>query len=1334
MKYIDTLPSADLDTQAQMMLQDLKFTKLPGVLTSSNLHNYSIPWVPGGISVKYEEHARYLILVCDQVYSDVKRLIDNAANKEATVSKFHREVLHHAFLCKTKCESYCDRRDGVMARVEYHIKHSSNFPLIIHGKSGSGKTSIMAKIALSIPKWRADDCSIVLRFLGTSPMSSSIRSVLVSTCEQICTLFGVTTPDFYKMDTIEIIQLFRNQLLSSLNKKSSQHVVILLDSVDQLAPTDSAHSMKWIPVELPPNVQIVISVLDVKHNCLENLKTIIPYSGDSYINVGQMHVETGEEIMNVWLSKIGRRITDSQKSIISTAFLSCPQPLFLRLLFGHARTWTSYIELNPLTIPMSIQDALSHFYNDLESQFGKVLVQKALGYVTASKHGLTEAELEDVLSLDNEVLNDVYQYWDPPVKGIIRIPSLLWKRIRHFIDDYIVEQQADGMTVLVWYHRQFIESANERYVTHQATKLHYILAEFFDGAWENGRGKSVELTYREICLKDANRQVASQPLLFGKTMYNLRKLNALPFHLLHSHQVAKLKEDILCNYEWVYTKLKATSSYTSLMHDYVATLSIHDGEGDISLTCETLALAGSILRSDPDKLAGQLMGRLYPPQTTLLHKLLDDADDWISKSKCCTFRPMNNCLISPGGELKGTLSGHPQLVLAVTKSTSTSLPLLVSYSKGLNKRDDLFQVWNMTTLECIENVNTFSLPGTCNLTSFNLAVTSEHLVAVNGLSYAVWNLRSGNTIEHSAELDGTTAFTCVAVTQSDFCLIFGTATGALIFKSISSSSVYDRMELKNAIRSILITSDERLLVVLAGNDQIVVVNKDTHKIIKCLGYSHTHFDAINVASIDTQSFFLAGDTNGLLHIFDLPNLEFRSIEAHTKVIKTIIHIPSMNCIVTGSLDNLVHIWDLKTWSQTQTLKGHVNGVWCLCSIPGTKLVVSGSKDDYLKVWDMLSGKCLHTLEGHSSWISCVTAIASDVVVSGSNDKTLKIWHLRGRTSLSPIRCERHNAHPECILLKNDVVAVSGAPDAIKVWNPLNGKCMHSIDSSASCLTLDDDNDLVISGSKGGSIEIYSTVDPVNFSLHTVISRAHENRVTCLLHFKNFSENVLVSSSLDSTLKIWNTSFELSCILTGHTAGVICLARSLDMIASGSQDSDVRIWKLSTSECIMTLEGHIKAVNCVTFTSVDNRLISGGDDNSARVWNISDSTCLAVVNVTDSIKCVCSFDTDSIFVAGAHCGKNQLKSWSINNGQLVKHFIGHSHAVMCMLVIDESHFLTGSRDGTVRVWNVKTAEMLGSFDLQSQVKHVSLSRLSEALFLLAATTMSGPIAFLQFNLS
>ena len=50
------------------------------------------------------------------------------------------------------------------------------------------------------------------------------------------------------------------------------------------------------------------------------------------------------------------------------------------------------------------------------------------------QNGLSEIELEDILSCDDDVLNDVYQYWTPPVR---RLPPLLFVRLKADVNQYL---------------------------------------------------------------------------------------------------------------------------------------------------------------------------------------------------------------------------------------------------------------------------------------------------------------------------------------------------------------------------------------------------------------------------------------------------------------------------------------------------------------------------------------------------------------------------------------------------------------------------------------------------------------------------------------------------------------------------------------------------------------------------------------------------------------------------------------------------------------------------------------------------------------------------------
>ena len=65
--------------------------------------------------------------------------------------------------------------------------------------------------------------------------------------------------------------------------------------------------------------------------------------------------------------------------------------------------WRSYHDIKTTTLKFNIHDIIMKLFERIENQHGKVLVSHALGYVTAAKGGLSEAELEDLLSLDEKV-------------------------------------------------------------------------------------------------------------------------------------------------------------------------------------------------------------------------------------------------------------------------------------------------------------------------------------------------------------------------------------------------------------------------------------------------------------------------------------------------------------------------------------------------------------------------------------------------------------------------------------------------------------------------------------------------------------------------------------------------------------------------------------------------------------------------------------------------------------------------------------------------------------------------------------------------------------------
>lgn len=388
---------------------------------------------------------------------------------------------------------------------------------------------------------------------------------------------------------------------------------------------------------------------------------------DAFIEVPQLPENTANTILNAWLSDAKRQLTEVQNAAVMDVFQQCALPLFLKLSFDQAVKWKSYapLDVTTATLQSNIKDSINKLFSDLERLHGKVLVSHALGLITVSKHGLSDAELDDVLSIDDEVLNDVYQYWTPPAR---RIPPLLWVRLRNDLGSYIVYRGASGVLVNTWYHRQFIETATERYLSTDQDKLKYhsLLVDYFIGAWSNGRKKPYTNKSGEQVAQD--RIVAAQPNVYAnkgdsKEVYNYRRLSELPRHLIRIGAMEALKKEVLLNFEFLVAKLNAFG-YRYLLEDCLEASETFSKDKDIKLIHDLMKMSGHSLLDDPNQLPCQLVGRLFDHEnkSTQVALLLESARN--SNVPC--FYPNRRCFDPPGGALVHSLAGHAGNVNHVT--------------------------------------------------------------------------------------------------------------------------------------------------------------------------------------------------------------------------------------------------------------------------------------------------------------------------------------------------------------------------------------------------------------------------------------------------------------------------------------------------------------------------------------------------------------------------------------------------------------------------------------------------------------------------------------------
>ena len=67
-----------------------------------------------------------------------------------------------------------------------------------------------------------------------------------------------------------------------------------------------------------------------------------------------------------------------------------------------------------------------------------------------------------------------------------------------------------------------------------------------------------------------------------------------------------------------------------------------------------------------------------------------------------------------------------------------------------------------------------------------------------------------------------------------------------------------------------------------------------------------------------------------------------------------------------------------------------------------------------------------------------------------------------------------------------------------------------------------------------------------------------------------------------------------------------------ILASGSRDKTIKLWRVKTGSIIRTLYGHKGWVRSVEFSSSSDVLVSGGRDKTIRLWDVSSGNELDVL--------------------------------------------------------------------------------------------------------------------------
>lgn len=164
-------------------------------------------------------------------------------------------------------------------------------------------------------------------------------------------------------------------------------------------------------------------------------------------------------------------------------------------------------------------------------------------------------------------------------------------------------------------------------------------------------------------------------------------------------------------------------------------------------------------------------------------------------------------------------------------------------------------------------------------------------------------------------------------------------------------------------------------------------------------------------------------------------------------------------------------------------------------------------------------------------------------------------------------------------------------------------------------------------------------------------------------------------------------------LTGHSEAVLCVSFSPDgsLLASGSGDKTVRLWDVATQTPIFTCTGHSNWVLFVAWSPDGKKVASGGMDNVVRIWDPVTGkqlgtplkghkryvTCIAWEPMHKNPECT--------HMASAS-KDGTVKVWNVRLGNCVYSLSSHTMSITALRWGGQNLLYSASQDRSIKVWN------------------------------------------------